>query len=95
MIRVIVVDDDPMVCAHLRVILDAASDIEVVAEAHDGAEGVEAVIRYRPDIVLMDLRMPGVDGLTAIERIAALPAPPPTASRAQQRSFFFMFNSIW
>jgi DNA-binding NarL/FixJ family response regulator len=76
MIRLIVVDDEPMVCAHLRVILNAANDIEVVAEAHDGAEAVEAVIRHRPDVVLMDLRMPGVDGLTAIERIATLPTPP-------------------
>jgi DNA-binding NarL/FixJ family response regulator len=76
MIRVVVVDDEPMVCAHLRVILGAAPDVEVVAEAHDGAEAVEAVIRHRPDVVLMDLRMPGVDGLVAIERIGVLPAPP-------------------
>ncbi|MFC4853022.1 response regulator [Actinophytocola glycyrrhizae] len=76
MIRVVVVDDEPMVCAHLRMILGAAADLEVVAQAQDGAEGVEAVVRHRPDVVLMDLRMPGVDGLTAIERIATLPAPP-------------------
>jgi DNA-binding NarL/FixJ family response regulator len=75
-IRVVVVDDEPMVCAHLRTILGSADDIEVVAQAQDGAEAVEAVVRYRPDVVLMDLRMPGVDGLTAIERIAALPGPP-------------------
>lgn len=75
-IRVIIVDDEPMVCAHLRVILGAAGDIEVVADANDGAEAVEAVIRHRPDVVLMDLRMPGVGGLTAIERIAAMPGPP-------------------
>lgn len=80
MIRVLVVDDEPMVCAHLRVILGGAADVEVVAEAHDGAEGVEAVVRHRPDLVLMDLRMPGVDGLTAIERIAALPGPPPVVA---------------
>jgi DNA-binding NarL/FixJ family response regulator len=80
MIRVVVVDDEPMICAHLRVILGSVSDIEVVAEAHDGAEGVEAVVRHRPDLVLMDLRMPGVDGLAAIERIAALPAPPPVVA---------------
>lgn len=76
MIRVIVVDDEPMVCAHLRTILNSADDLDVVAQAHDGAEAVEAVIRHRPQVVLMDLRMPGVDGLTAIERIVALPQPP-------------------
>ncbi|MBV9315645.1 MAG: response regulator transcription factor [Pseudonocardia sp.] len=76
MIRVVVVDDEPMVCAHLKTILDSAEDIEVVAAAHDGAAGVEAVVRHRPRVVLMDLRMPGVDGLTAITRIVALPEPP-------------------
>ena len=76
MIPVVVVDDEPMVCAHLRAILGSAGDIEVVAQAADGAEAVEAVVRHRPRVVLMDLRMPGVDGLTAIERIAALPEPP-------------------
>ena len=76
MVRVVVVDDEPMVCAHLRTILGSADDIEVVGEAYDGAAGVEAVVRNRPDVVLMDLRMPGVDGLTAIERIAKLADPP-------------------
>jgi DNA-binding NarL/FixJ family response regulator len=71
-----VVDDELMVCAHLRTILGSADDIEVVDQAHDGAAGVEAVMRSRPDVVLMDLRMPGMDGLTAIERIARLPDPP-------------------
>jgi len=70
------VDDEPMVCAHLRTILGSAPDITVVAAAHDGAAAVEAVVRHQPRVVLMDLRMPGVDGLTAIERIAGLPAPP-------------------
>src|SRR5215469_4902735 len=65
-----------MVCAHLRTILGSADDIEVVGEAYDGAAGVETVLRNRPDVVLMDLRMPGVDGLTAIERIGKLADPP-------------------
>ena len=77
MIRVVVVDDEPMVCVFLRTILGSAGDIEVVDEAHDGAAGVEAVARSRPDVVLMDLRMPGVDGLTAIERISGFADPPP------------------
>jgi DNA-binding NarL/FixJ family response regulator len=76
-VRVVVVDDEPMVCAHLRTILGSSPAIEVVDEAHDGAAGVEAVVRSHPDVVLMDLRMPGVDGITAIERIGKLPDPPP------------------
>ncbi|WP_049576474.1 response regulator transcription factor [Streptomyces sp. SBT349] len=77
MVRVVVVDDEPMVCGFLRSILGSAHDLEVVAEAYDGAAGVEAVARERPDVVLMDLRMPGVDGLSAIERIGELKDPPP------------------
>jgi DNA-binding NarL/FixJ family response regulator len=75
-LRVVVVDDEPMVCAHLRTILGSSGSIEVVDEAHDGAAGVDAVVRSRPDVVLMDLRMPGMDGLTAIERIGELADPP-------------------
>jgi DNA-binding NarL/FixJ family response regulator len=75
-IRIVVVDDEPMVCAHLRTILGATADLDVVDHAYDGAAAVESVIRHRPDVVLMDLRMPGVDGLTAIERIGALRDPP-------------------
>jgi DNA-binding NarL/FixJ family response regulator len=76
MVRVVVVDDEPMVCAHLRTILGSAPDIEVVDEAHDGAAGVAAVVRSRPNVVLMDLRMPVLDGIAAIERIAKLGNPP-------------------
>ncbi|MBC6470214.1 response regulator transcription factor [Actinomadura alba] len=76
MVRVVVVDDEPMVCAHLRTILGSAADIEVVGQAYDGAAGVDAVVRCRPDVVLMDLRMPRMDGLTAIERISELADPP-------------------
>jgi DNA-binding NarL/FixJ family response regulator len=75
-VRVVVVDDEVLVCAHLRTILGSSPDIEVIGEAHDGAAGVEEVMRSRPDVVLMDLRMPGVDGLTAIEQISALVSPP-------------------
>jgi DNA-binding NarL/FixJ family response regulator len=76
-IRVLLVDDERLVCAHLRTILSAAPDIEVVGEAYDGAEAVEATLRYRPDLVLLDLRMPGVDGLTAIDQLHGL-TPRPT-----------------
>jgi DNA-binding NarL/FixJ family response regulator len=75
-VRVVVVDDEPMVCAHLRTILGSSGTIEVVGEAHDGAAGVAEVAASRPDVVLMDLRMPGVDGLTAIERIGKMADPP-------------------
>lgn len=76
MIRVLLVDDEPMVCAHLRTILEADDGLVVAGEAHDGAEAVEACVRLRPDVVLLDLRMPGVDGLSALGRIAALPHVP-------------------
>ncbi|MGW4638808.1 response regulator [Sphaerisporangium sp. NPDC004334] len=76
MIRLLLVDDDPLVCAHLRTILDTSGEVEIVGEAYDGAEALDAVTRYRPDVVLMDLRMPGVDGITAIRHIAALREPP-------------------
>ncbi|MFI6903035.1 response regulator [Nonomuraea sp. NPDC050394] len=75
-IRVLLVDDDPMVRGHLRTILGSSPEIEVVGEARDGAEAVEEVLRGRPDVVLMDLRMPGVDGVTATREIAALAGPP-------------------
>ncbi|MBB4935535.1 DNA-binding NarL/FixJ family response regulator [Lipingzhangella halophila] len=80
MITVLVADDEPMVCAHLRTILGSADDIDVVGEAQDGAEAVEAVLRLRPDVVLMDLRMPGVDGITAIGRIARMSGAPFTVA---------------
>jgi DNA-binding NarL/FixJ family response regulator len=74
-VRVIVVADEPMVCAHLRTILGSADDLEVVGEAHDGAAAVEAVLRNRPDVVLMDLRMPGVDGSPRSSGSAAFTTP--------------------
>ncbi|BCJ32241.1 DNA-binding response regulator [Actinocatenispora sera] len=65
-----------MVCAYLRTILTTAADIEVVGTAADGAAAIDAVARLRPHVVLMDLRMPGTDGLVATERITAAPEPP-------------------
>lgn len=73
---VVVVDDEPMVCDFLSAMLTSTGQITVAAVAHDGADGVEAVRRHRPHVVLMDLRMPGVDGVTAIQEIVATSHPP-------------------
>lgn len=75
-IRVLIVDDDPMVGAFLQTLLAAAEDIEIVATALDGAAGVEDAIRHRPHVVLMDLRMPGVDGIAATREIVTAASPP-------------------
>ncbi|GLY35500.1 DNA-binding response regulator [Amycolatopsis sp. NBRC 101858] len=75
-VRVLVVDDEPMVGEFLRSLLDGAGRLTVVAVGHDGAEGVELVVRHEPHVVLMDLRMPGVDGVRATREIRALPDPP-------------------
>lgn len=71
LIRVLVVDDDALVRAGLSLILGADPDIEVVAEAADGVAAVDAVRRWRPDVVLMDIRMPKMDGLAAAEAVRA------------------------
>ncbi|MFJ6081121.1 response regulator [Streptomyces sp. NPDC092369] len=68
-IRLLLVDDDPLVRAGLSLMLGGADDIEVVGEAADGGEVEALVDRTRPDVVLMDIRMPTVDGLTATERL--------------------------
>jgi DNA-binding NarL/FixJ family response regulator len=70
MIRVLLADDQELVRAGFRALLDAQDDIEVVGEAGDGDEAVQLTRRHRPDIVLMDIRMPGTDGLAATRTIA-------------------------
>jgi DNA-binding NarL/FixJ family response regulator len=69
-ISVVIADDQSLVRAGFRALLDAQKDINVVAEAADGEEAVQLALEHRPDVVLMDIRMPGVDGLTATRRIA-------------------------
>ncbi len=73
MIRVVLADDQALVRAGFRALLDAEPDIEVVGEASDGAHAVRLARQTRPDLVLMDIRMPGVDGLAATRQIAADP----------------------
>jgi DNA-binding NarL/FixJ family response regulator len=75
-IRVLIVDDDALVRAGLSMMLAGTDDIRVVAEASDGAEVGSAVDAYQPDVVLMDIRMPGVDGLAATERLRAREGAP-------------------
>ncbi|MBC7442392.1 MAG: response regulator transcription factor [Ramlibacter sp.] len=73
MIRVVIADDQQLIRAGFRALLESEPDLEVVAEAATGAEAVEQVTRHRPDVVLMDIRMPGGDGLWATERITENP----------------------
>ena len=75
-VRVLLVDDDALVRAGLRLILSSAGDIEVVGEADDGADAVAAVRQHRPDVVLMDIRMPQMDGIKATAALRRLDPPP-------------------
>jgi DNA-binding NarL/FixJ family response regulator len=74
--RILIVDDDALVRAGLTMILQSADDLEVVGEARDGSEVIEAVQRHRPDVVLMDIRMPQMDGLAATAALQLTAGPP-------------------
>lgn len=75
-VRIVLVDDDALVRAGLRLMLDGSDGIRVVAEAADGADVPATLDAHPADVVLMDLRMPGVDGITATRQVRARPTPP-------------------
>jgi DNA-binding NarL/FixJ family response regulator len=76
MISVLLADDQALVRDGFRALIDREPDMYVVAEATDGAEALACVRQHRPDVVLMDIRMPRVDGLTATRQVLSLPSPP-------------------
>jgi DNA-binding NarL/FixJ family response regulator len=76
MIDVLIVDDDPLVRAGLIMMLGGASDIRVIGEAADGAAALDQIQRHAPQVILMDIRMPVMDGLEATELVRALPMAP-------------------
>ena len=85
-IRVLLVDDDPLVRAGLRLMLRSAPDIDVIGEAADGAAAITAAAELIPDVVLMDIRMPGTDGVTATAAITTATARSTQAQAAQAQA---------
>ncbi len=74
--RVLIVDDEPLARARLRGLLARVADVEIVGEAGDGAAALHACDTHRPDLVMLDIRMPGMDGLEVARQLSAQPAPP-------------------
>jgi DNA-binding NarL/FixJ family response regulator len=78
-VRVVLADDEPLLLAGLRTVLEVDGSVQVVGEASDGAELLDAVDVHRPDVVLADVQMPGTDGLAALRILCARPDAPPAA----------------
>jgi two-component system response regulator AlgR len=74
--KVLIVDDEPLARARLRRLLDGIADVQVVGEADNGERALAAAMHWQPQVVLMDIRMPGMDGLSAARELSQQPAPP-------------------
>lgn len=85
-VRVLIVDDQPPFREAARMVVEMTDGFEVAGEAGDGEEGVEMTRALRPDLVLMDVQMPGIDGLEATRRIRELDDPPPVAVLSTRES---------
>jgi DNA-binding NarL/FixJ family response regulator len=92
MIRVLLADDQSLVLAGLRTILAAEDDIDVVGQARDGIEAIRLAAELRPDVILMDIRMPGVDGVAATTQILA---PPDVRTRVVMLTTFDMDEHVY
>lgn len=94
MIQVLVVDDDHLMRAGLKMIIEQTPDVSVVAEAEDGRQAVSAARLERPDVVLMDVRMPVLDGIEATREIASLPEPPRVLILTTFELDEYVFNAL-
>jgi DNA-binding NarL/FixJ family response regulator len=94
-IRVLVADDQELVRTGFRMILETEDDIDVVAQAADGVEAVELARRHTPDVVLMDVRMPNLDGIEATRRLVGPGASPPAAVRVLMLTTFDLDDYVY
>lgn len=94
MIRVLVADDQPAAREGLRLLFEAVADIEVAGLAADGRELVAMARRLQPDVVLTDIRMPGMDGVSAVRELARLDPPPPTVMLTTFNIDEYLFGSL-